>query len=140
MRSAGVQLLVLEARADSDFEKAFRDAIDQRARALIVSADAFFTSRRNQIVALAARYALPASYPFPQYAEAGGLMTYGPSLIWAYEEVGAYASRILKGAKPDELPIVLPTSFEMIINLKTATALGLSVPPSMLALANRVIE
>lgn len=140
MRSAGVQLLVLEARADSDLEKAFRDAIDQRARALIVSADALFTSRRNQIVALAARYALPASYPFPQYAEAGGLMTYGPSLIWAYEEVGAYASRILKGAKPDELPIVLPTSFEMIINLKTATALGLSVPPSMLALANRVIE
>jgi putative ABC transport system substrate-binding protein len=67
-------------------------------------------------------------------------MTYGPSLIWAYEEVGAYASRILKGAKPDELPIVLPTSFEMIINLKTATALGLSVPPAMLALANRVIE
>ena len=139
-RGTGLQLLVLEASAEGDLEKAVNDAVNQSAGALIVSADAFFTSRRSQIVALAAQYALPASYPWLQYAEAGGLISYGPNLTWAYEQIGVYASRILKGAKPEDLPVQLPTTFEMVINLKTAKALGLSIPPFVLARADRVIE
>jgi putative ABC transport system substrate-binding protein len=139
-RGTGLQLLVLEASAEGDLEKAVNDAVNQGAGALIVSADAFFTSRRSQIVALAAQYALPASYPWLQYAEAGGLISYGPNLTWAYEQIGVYASRILKGAKPEDLPVQLPTTFEMVINLKTAKALGLSIPPFVLARADRVIE
>jgi len=139
-RGTGLQLLVLEASAEGDLEKAVNDAVNQGAGALIVSADAFFTSRRSQIAALAAQYALPASYPWLQYAEAGGLISYGPNLTWAYEQIGVYASRILKGAKPEDLPVQLPTTFEMVINLKTAKALGLSIPPFVLARADRVIE
>ena len=108
-RTAGLQLFVVEARTESDLEKAFSGAVHHGAGALIVSADAFFTSRRGQIVALAAQHALPASYPWRQYAYAGGLMSYGPSLTWAYEEVGVYVGRILKGAKPEDLPVQLPT-------------------------------
>ena len=106
----------------------------------MVSADSFFTSRRDQIVALAARHKLPASYPWPQYAEAGGFLSYGTTLTWAYDQIGLYTSRILKGAKPSELPVQLPTKFEMIINLRTAKALGIAVPPLVLALADEVIE
>ena len=138
-RGTGLQLLVLEASAEGDLEKAVNDAVNQSSGALIVSADAFFTSRRSQIVALAAQYALPASYPWLQYAEAGGLISYGPNLTWAYEQIGVYASRILKGAKPEDLPVQLPTTFEMVINLKTAKALGLTIPPFVLARADRVI-
>jgi putative ABC transport system substrate-binding protein len=139
-RDVGLQLLVLEARDDSDFEKVFGAAADHHASALMVTADAFLTSRRAQIVAIAARHALPASYPWPQYVEAGGLMSYGPNLIWAYEQMGLYASRILKGAKPYDLPVQLPTKFELDINLKTARALGLAVSPFLLARADQVIE
>jgi putative ABC transport system substrate-binding protein len=139
-RNAGLQFLVAQARGESDLEQAFSDAIDRGAGALIVSADAFFTSRRVQIVALAARHALPASYPWSQYADAGGLMSYGPTLTWAYEQVGVYAGRILKGARPETLPVQLPTTFEMVINLKTAKSLGLSTPPFLAARADRVIE
>lgn len=139
-RTAGLPFLVVEARAESDLEKAFGNTVDQGAGALIVSADAFFTSRRDQIVALAARHALPTSYPWSQYADAGGLMSYGPTLTWAYGQVGAYAGRILKGARPETLPVQLPTTFQMVINLQTAKALGVSVPPFLLARADRVIE
>jgi putative ABC transport system substrate-binding protein len=138
--TVGIQLLVVEARSEINFEKAFSDAVDAGANALIVSADAFFTSRRGQLVALAARHLLPASYPWSQYADDGGLMSYGPTLTWAYEQIGVYAGRILKGAKPDALPVQLPTNFEMVINLKTAKSLGLSIPPFLIARTNRVIE
>src|SRR5262245_55548651 len=118
-RAPDLQLVVLEARTDADLDRAFEDATRQGVRALMVSADPFFTSRRDRIVALAARHKLPASYPWPEYAEAGGLLSYGTTLVWAYEQIGAYASRILRGAKPNDLPVQLPTTFEMIINLKT---------------------
>jgi ABC-type uncharacterized transport system substrate-binding protein len=139
-RSVGIQLFPVHARSEDELERAFRDAVAVGANALIVSADAFFTSRRQQLVALAARHSLPASYPWSQYADAGGLMSYGPTLTWAYEQIGGYAGRILKGAKPDALPVQLPTTFEMVINLNSAKSLGLSVPPLLLARASRVIE
>ena len=139
-RDPDLQLVVLEARTDADLDHAFEEAVRRDVRALIVSADSFFTSRRNQIVALAARHSLPASYPWPEYAEAGGLLSYGTTLVWAYDRIGLYASRILMGAKPADLPVQLPTTFEMVINLKTAGALGITVPPFALARAHRVIE
>ena len=139
-RSPDLQLVVLEARADSDLDRAFEEAVRRGVGALLVSADPFFTSRRDQIVALAARHKLPASYPWPQYAEAGGLLSYGTTLIWAYDQIGLYASRILKGAKPSDLPVQLPTKFELVINLKTAKALGLEVLPALIARADKVIE
>ena len=139
-RLAGLVLFVVEARAESELEKAFVEAAAQRAGALIVSADALFTSRRSQITALAAQHALPASYPWPQYADAGGLMSYGPSLTWAYEQIGEYSSRILRGAKPEDLPVQLPTKFELVFNLKAAKSLDLAVPPFLLARAHRVVE
>jgi putative tryptophan/tyrosine transport system substrate-binding protein len=138
--SPDLQLVVLEARTDADLDRAFEEAIKRGARALMVSADPFFTSRRDQIVALAARYKLPACYPWPEYAVAGGLLSYGTTLIWAYDQIGLYASRVLKGAKPNDLPVQLPTTFEMIINLRTAHALGITIPPFVLARADRVIE
>jgi putative ABC transport system substrate-binding protein len=139
-RGPHLQLVVLEARTDADLDHAFEEAVRRDVGALVVSADSFFTSRRNQILALAARHSIPASYPWPEYAEAGGLLSYGTTLIWAYDRIGLYASRILMGAKPADLPVQLPTTFEMVINLKTARALGITVPPFALALAHRVIE
>jgi len=139
-RSPDLQLVVLEARTDSDLDRAFEEAARRGVGALMVSADPFFTSQRDQIVALAARHKLPASYPWPQYAEAGGFLSYGTTLIWAYDQIGLYASRILKGAKPSDLPVQLPTKFEMIINLRTAKALGITVSPFVLVRADEVIE
>jgi putative ABC transport system substrate-binding protein len=137
---AGFQLLVLEARNDRDLDHAFNEASRQGAKALLVSADSFFTSRHPQIVALAARHGIPASYPWPQYPRAGGLMSYGPTLTWAYGQIGGYAARILKGVQASELPVQMPTTFELVINLKAAKELGISVSPFMLARADRVIE
>jgi putative ABC transport system substrate-binding protein len=136
----GLQLAFVGAGADSEFDKAFSDAVNQKAAALIVSADPFFTSRRGQIITLAAHHALPASYPWSQYTQDGGLMSYGPSLAWAYGQIGAYAADILKGSKPGDLPIQLPTQFQMSINLMVAKSLGLIVSPELLAIADEVIE
>jgi len=127
-RELGLRLLVLEASRESDFEAAFASASRQQADALLVSGDAFFTPRRAQIVALAARYGLPTAYPWREYVDAGGMMSYGPPITWAYHQLGLYASRILKGARPSDLPVQLPTKFDLVINRKTVEALGLTVP------------
>ena len=139
-QAAGVKLLVLEASDEDDLQTAFDQAVKNDANALIVSADPFFNSERARIVALADRHRLPAIYPWRTYAEAGGLMSYGPSIKETYRQIGVYAGRLLKGAKPGELPVQRPMRYELLINLKGAKALGLDIPPMLLARADEVIE
>jgi putative ABC transport system substrate-binding protein len=139
-RAKGVQLQVLKAGSESEIDAAFASLVQLPAGALVVAGDAFFASRRDQLAALASRHAVPAIYPLRQFAVAGGLISYGPSLVVIWRQAGIYAGRILNGAKPADLPVQQPTTFELVVNLKTAQQLGLTVPPSILSRADEVIE
>ena len=136
----GLQVIVGNASSQSEFDVAFENFVRYRTQALLVDADAVLFSLRQQIIALAARHSLPTLYVDRLYVEEGGLISYGASIADAYREAGIYAGKILNGAHPAELPVLQPTKFELRINLKTAKALGLAVPPSLLARADEVIE
>jgi putative tryptophan/tyrosine transport system substrate-binding protein len=139
-RTLGLQLAVVNARTDSDFEMAFATFSEQRVAAVLVTASTLCNRRTEQLAALAARHALPAIFPFREFALAGGLMSYGSGLGYAYHQLGIYTGRIVKGEKPGDLPVQLPTKFDLIINLKTAKALGLTIPEPLLATADEVIQ
>jgi len=139
-QKVGVKLKTFQATGQGDLEAAFASLVQQRPDGLVVAADPFFNTRRHELVALAARHSIPAIYEWREFVEAGGLMSYGPSLKDAYRQIGVYAGRILRGAKPVDLPVIRPTKFEFVINLKTSKAFGLAVPVSMQLLADDVIE
>ena len=139
-RSKGLQLSILKASTEGEIDAAFPTLRQLHADGLVVSSEPFFTRQREQLVGLAARHAVPAIYALPEFAASGGLISYGPSVTSTFRQAGIYAGRILKGEKPSDLPIQQPTTFELAVNLKTAKALGLTAPPSILARADEVIE
>jgi putative ABC transport system substrate-binding protein len=136
----GQRIEVVEASSGSDIDAAFGVMVQQQVKALLVAADGFFLNQRDQLIALTARNRMPAIYHQREFATGGGLMSYGTSLADAFHQGAAMAARILKGEKPADLPVLQPTKFELVINLKTAGALGLTIPPGVLAIADEVIE
>ncbi len=139
-RETGLRALVLNATMDAEIDTAFETLVRERASALIVGADPFFDARRERIIALAKHHAVPAMYHWREFVTARGLMSYGASLTDAYREAGVYVGKILNGTKPADLPIMQPTKFELVMNLRTAAALRITLPPRLLALADAVIE
>jgi putative tryptophan/tyrosine transport system substrate-binding protein len=139
-KTVGQQILIIDAVRDSEIDSAFPTFVEKRVGAVLVGSGPFFRSHKEQIVALAARHALPTSYSLREYVEAGGLMSYGTSITNAYREAGIYAARILKGEKPAELPVMQSTKFELVINARTAKTLGITVPAMLLVTAEDVIE
>jgi putative ABC transport system substrate-binding protein len=139
-RALGVRPQFIEARGPADFDRAFSEMTSARADALTVFANAMFTIERRRLVDLAAKNRLPALYAFREYVDAGGLMAYGPNLADLYRRAATYVDKILKGAKPSDLPVEQPTKFELVINMKTARTLGLTIPPSVLSRADQIIE
>ena len=139
-RTMGLQIQVFNASTGRELNTAFAAVARERSDALFIGGDPYFTVRRVQLATLAARYAIPASYVARDFPEAGGLMSYGTNITDAYRQIGNYAGRILKGAKPADLPIMQASKFELVINLATARMLGLEVPPTLLARADEVIE
>jgi putative tryptophan/tyrosine transport system substrate-binding protein len=139
-KTLGRPIEVQDANTPTEIEAAFAVLVERKTDALLIANDPTFLIRRNQIIALAARHSVPTIYGLRQYADEGGLVSYGPSLTEALRQGGIYVSRILNGAKPADLPVMQPTAFELVINLKTAKALGLTIPPSLLATADVVIE
>ena len=136
----GVKLRIFHANREDDLDRAFAALVQQRADALLVGNDPFFVNQREQIVALAARHGLPAIYTYRSFAEAGGLISYSTNLVDVYRQVAFYVGRVLKGEKPADLPVLLPTKFELVINLKTAKALGVKISDNLLSLADEVID
>ncbi len=139
-RAIGLSIRVLPANNERDIDAAFESMVKERVGALLMGSSPFFDTRRNQIIALAARHAIPAMYSFREYATAGGLVSYGIDIVDVHRQVGLYAGQILKGANPADLPILLPTRFELVINLKTAKQLGIKISDNVITLADEVIE
>jgi putative ABC transport system substrate-binding protein len=139
-QAIGRQLILENAGPGHDLDAGFAKLVEQKIEALVVTADPFFNFRRKQVIALAARYKIPAIYQWREFVEDGGLVSYGPSIAEAYKQAGLYAGQIIKGAKPANLPVIQPTKFELVINQRTAKALGIEIPPLMLARATEVTE
>ena len=138
--SIGLELIVVNAAKQDDFDAVFSKLSESRVDVLLVNNDTFFNSRRKDLISLAERYAIPTSYPARSFATAGGLLSYGTDAAEMYRQAAVYVGRILKGAKPADLPVMLPAKFELVVNLKTANKLGLTIPPALLARAEEVIE